>query len=231
MMAYVDRDNSVTTRAKKESIVMFGRQVQFVPVGDKPIQYQCSRCWAIGHRNKECRLAAGVVRCFICRKSHHGNVHNYECTGKYTILGVCSCAFKCLVCGGTDHHAVSPKCPKKAGVQIMKEQWRAIMKRKEEAVKDEEFNKRKNLAPQADRAHHKGKAHVDREWTPAQKEIMVIATNVRASPCPNDNTKTKAGCACCKPPALNLCRIGHSKLSFPLPREDGRTHDSPPGSG
>ena len=141
MMAYVNRDSAVTTRAKKETIVMFGKQVQFVPVRDKPIQYQCSRCWAIGHRNKECRLAVGVVRCFIWGKSHHGNVHNYECAGKHTIPGVCSCSFKCLVCGGADHHAASPKCPKKAGVQITKEQWRAIMKRKEEAAKDEEFSK------------------------------------------------------------------------------------------
>ena len=219
MMAYVDRDNSITAKAKKESIVMFGRQVQFVPVGDKPIQYQCSRCWAIGHRNKECRLAAGVVRCFICGKSHHGNVHNYECVGKHTIPGVCSCAFKCLVCGGTDHHAASPKCPKKAGVQITKEQWRAIMKRKEEAAKDEEFNKRKNLGPQGDRVHHKGKTHVERGWSPAQKEIMNIALNVRASPCPNDSTRTKAGCACCKPPALDYVEAVVRNYPFPSPEK------------
>ena len=219
MMAYVDRDNSVTARAKKESIVMFGRQVQFVPVGDKPIQYQCSRCWAIGHRNKECRLAAGVVRCFICGKSHHGNVHNYECAGKHTIPGVCSCLFKCLVCGGADHHAASPKCPKKAGVQITKEQWRAIMKRKEEAAKDDEFTRRKKLGPQSDRVHHKGKAHVDREWTPAQKEIMEMANNIRASPCPNDDTKTKAGCACCKPPALDYVEAVIRAHPFPSPEK------------
>ena len=219
MMAYVDRDNSVTAKAKKESIVMFGRQVQFVPVGDKPIQYQCSRCWAIGHRNKECRLAAGVVRCFICGKSHHGNVHNYECAGKHVIPGVCSCAFKCLVCGGADHHAASPKCPKKAGVQITKEQWRAIMKRKEEAAKDDEFNKRKNLAPQGERIHHKGKAHTEREWSPAQKEIMEIATEVRVSPCPNDSSKSKAGCACCKPPALDYVEAVVRNYPFPSPEK------------
>ena len=219
MMAYVDRDNSITAKAKKESIVMFGRQVQFVPVGDKPIQYQCSRCWAIGHRNKECRLAAGVVRCFICGKSHHGNVHNYECAGKHVIPGVCSCAFKCLVCGGADHHAASPKCPKKAGVQITKEQWRAIMKRKEESAKDEEFNKRKNLAPQGERIHHKGKSHVDREWTPAQKDIMEIASKVRASPCPNDSSKTKVGCACCKPPALDYVEAVVRNYPFPSPEK------------
>ena len=226
MMAYVDRDNKITTRAKKETIVMFGRQVQFVPVGDKPIQFQCSRCWAIGHRNKECRLAPGVVRCFICGKSHHGNVHNYECTGKHTIPGVCSCAFKCLVCGGADHHAASPKCPKKAGVQITKEQWRAIMKRKEEAMKDEEFNKRKTLAPQDERAHHKGKSHIEREWTPAQKEIMEIASKVRASPCVNDDTKTKAGCACCKPPALDYVEAVVRNYPYPSPEkmEDLMTH-------
>ena len=219
MMAYVDRENKVTAQAKKETIVMFGKQVQFVPVGDKPIQYQCSRCWAIGHRNKECRLAAGVVRCFICGKSHHGNVHNYECAGKHTILGVCSCAFKCLVCGGADHHAASPKCPKKAGVQITKEQWRAIMKRKEEAARDKEFNKRTKLAPQDERVHHKGKAHVEREWMPAQKEIMEIASKVRASPCINDDSKTKAGCACCKPPALDYVEAVVRNYPFPSPEK------------
>ena len=226
MMAYVDRENKVTSRAKKETIVMFGKQVQFVPVGDKPIQFQCSRCWGIGHRNKECRLAPGVVRCFICGKSHHGNVHNYECAGKHTIPGVCSCAFKCLVCGGADHHAASPKCPKKAGVQITKEQWRAIMKRKEEAAKDEEFNKRKTLAPQDEKVHHKGKSHVEREWTPAQKEIMEIASKVRASPCVNDDAKTKAGCACCKPPTLDYVEAVVRNYPYPSPEkmEDLMTH-------
>ena len=226
MMAYVDRENKVTSRAKKETIVMFGKQVQFVPVGDKPIQFQCSRCWAIGHRNKECRLAPGVIRCFICGKSHHGNVHSYECTGKHTIPGVCSCAFKCLVCGGSDHHAASPKCPKKAGVQITKEQWRAIMRRKEEAAKDEEFNKRSTLAPQDERIHHKGKSHVEREWTPAQREIMEIASKVRASPCINDDAKTKAGCACCKPPALDYVEAVVRNYPFPSPEkmEDLMTH-------
>ena len=226
MMAYVDRDNKVMTRAKKETIVMFGKQVQFVPVGDKPIQYQCSRCWVIGHHNKECRLAAGVVHCFICGKSHHSNVHNYECTGKHTIPGVCSCAFKCLVCWGADHHTASPKCPKKAGVQITKEQWRAIMKRKEEAAKDEEFNKRMKLAPQDEKKHHKGKAHVERDWTPAQKEIMDIVSKVRASPCINDNTKTKAGCSCCKPPALDYVEVVVQNYPFPSPEkmEELMTH-------
>ena len=226
MMAYVDRDNKVMTRAKKETIVMFGKQVQFVPVGDKPIQYQCSRCWVIGHHNKECRLAAGVVHCFICGKSHHSNVHNYKCTGKHTIPGVCSCAFKCLVCGGADHHTASPKCPKKAGVQITKEQWRAIMKRKEEAAKDEEFNKRMKLAPQDEKKHHKGKAHVERDWTPAQKEIMDIVSKVRASPCINDNTKTKAGCSCCKPLALDYVEVVVQNYPFPSPEkmEELMTH-------
>ena len=219
MMAYVDRENKVTNRAKKETIVMFGRQVQFVPVGDKPIQYQCSRCWAIGHRNKECRLVAGAIRCFICGKSHHGNVHNYECSGKHVIPGVCSCAFKCLVCGGADHHAASPKCPKKAGVQITKEQWRAIMKRKEEAAKDEEFNRRTKSAPQAARSHHKGKAHTEREWTPAQREVMEIAAKVIASPCANDESKTRAGCACCKPPALDYVEAIVRNYPYPTPEK------------
>ena len=215
MMAYVDRDNLVTNRAKKESIVMFGKQVQFVLVGDKPIQYQCSRCWGIGHRNKECCLAAGVVRCFICGGSHHGNVHNYKCVGKHMVLGVCTCKFKCLMCGGVDHHAASPKCLKKAGVQIMKEQWRAIMKQKEEARKDAEFESCTHIAPQGDRMHHKGKKHIEREWTPVQKEIMEIAAKVQVSPCVNNSTKTKAGCACCKPPTLDYVEVVVRNYPYP----------------
>lgn len=226
MMAYVDWDNQVTNKVKKDSIVMFGKQVQFIPVGDKPIQYQCSRCWGIGHCNKECCLAAGAVRCFVCGQSHHGNVHNYKCAGKHTILGVCPCKFKCLICGGNDHHAASLKCPKKAGVQITKEQWRAIMKRKEEAARDAEFEGCTDLAPQADRVHHKGKKHVERDWTPTQKEIMDIARKVHASPCINDDSKTKAGCGCCKPPGLDYVKAVVRNYPYPSPEkmEDLMTH-------
>ena len=115
MMAYMDRNNKVTNKTKKESIVMFGKQVQFIPIRDKPIQYQCSRCWGISHCNKECLLAAWAVRCFVCGQSHHSNVHNYECAGKHTIPGVCLCKFKCLVCGGGDHHAASPNALRRRG--------------------------------------------------------------------------------------------------------------------
>lgn len=112
------------------------------------------------------------------------------------------------------------------GVQISKEQWKAIMKRKEEAMKDAEFKRCTNLAPQDDRVHHKGKAHIEREWTPAQKEIMNIAAKVHASPCINDSSKTKARCGCCKPPGLDYVEAVIRNYPFPTPEkmEELMTH-------
>ena len=100
------------------------------------------------------------------------------------------------------------------------------MKRKEETAKDEEFSKRTKLAPQDERAHHKGKNHVERDWTPAQKEIMEIALKVRASPCINDDTKTKAGCPCCKPLALDYVEVVIRNYPFHTPEkmEELMTH-------
>ena len=66
MFAYVDKDGETTKKLTKEAIYMFGSQVQFILVGNKPIQVQCSKCWVLGHKFGECKLGEGEIKCFIC---------------------------------------------------------------------------------------------------------------------------------------------------------------------
>ena len=55
---------------------------------------------------------------------------------------------------------------------------------------------------------------------------MEIASKVRASPCANDDTKTKAGCPCCKPPTLDYVEAVVRNYPFPTPEkmEELMTH-------
>ena len=198
MFAYVDKDGETTKKLSKEAIYMFGSQVQFVPVGNKPIQVQCSRCWALGHKFGDCKLGENEVKCFICGGKHHGSTHDYECAGKHKTPGVCDCNFKCLLCGDSKHNAASINCPKKINVLVTKKQWQRIIKEKE-ANKEEV---RTNLAPQGPQVRRHKKTQ-EREWTPAQKDMMEQALKVTAEPCANDGSRTKGGCACCPPPALD----------------------------
>ena len=107
MFAYVDKDGEVTKKLSKEAIYMFGSQVQFITVGNKPIQQQCSKCWVLGHKFGECKLGKDEVKCFVCGGKHHRFTHNYECAGKHKTPGVCNCKFKCMLCGDHKHNAVS----------------------------------------------------------------------------------------------------------------------------
>ena len=198
--AYVDRDNTVTKAATKESVVMFGRQVQFVPVGNKPVTDQCTRCWALGHKNRDCSLVAGVVHCYVCNGSHHGDVHDFECAGKHKTPGVCDCKFKCALCGDTKHNASSIHCPRKAGVRLTKNQWRGIEKRKN-LSKEEIFESCTKLAPQA--ITNQNKNGGKREWTPAQEDMVTQAKNAIFPPCTNDTNISSALCLCCKVPELS----------------------------
>ena len=198
MFAYVDKDGETTKKLSKEAIYMFGSQVQFVPVGNKPIQTQCSKCWALGHKFGECKLGENEVKCFICGGKHHGSTHDYECAGKHKTPGVCDCNFKCLLCGDPKHNAASINCPKKINVLVTKKQWQRIVKEKE-ANKEQV---RTNLAPQGPQVRRHKKTQ-EREWTPAQKDMMEQALKVTAEPCANDSSRTKGGCACCPPPAID----------------------------
>ena len=192
--AYVDRNNEVTKAATKESIVMFSRQVQFVPVGNKPVTDQCTRCWALGHKNRDCKLVARVVRCYVCNGSHHGDIHDFECAGKHKSPGVCDCKFKCALCGDTKHNASSIHCPRKAGVRLTKNQWKGIEKRKN-LSNEEIFENRTKLALQASTGQGKLKK---REWTPAQEDMITQAKNAIFPPCANNTDMSSALCLCCK---------------------------------
>ena len=217
MFAYVDKDRETTKKLSKEAIYMFGSQVQFVPVGNKPIQVQCSKCWALGHKFGECKLGEAEVKCFICGGKHHGSTHDYECAGKHRTPGVCDCNFKCLLCGDSKHNAASINCPKKINVLVTKKQWQRIVKEKE-ANKEEV---RTNLAPQGPQVRRHKKTQ-EREWTPAQKDMMEQAMKVTAEPCANDSSRTKGGCGCCPPPVLDYEEAIVRCYAHPTPDELAR---------
>ena len=202
MFAYVDKDGETTKKLSKEAIYMFGSQVQFVPVGNKPIQQQCSKCWALGHKFGECKLKDDEVKCFICGGKHHGSTHDFECAGKHKTPGVCDCKFKCMLCGDHKHNAASINCPKKINVLVTKKQWMRIEKEKRGEEKGGNREQRTQLAPQNPQVRRHKKTQ-EREWTPAQKDMMGQALKVIAEPCANDSSRTKGGCACCPPPAID----------------------------
>ena len=145
MFAYIDKDRETTKKLSKEAIYMFGSQVQFVPVGNKPIQVQCSKCWSLGHKFGDCKLGKGEVKCFICGGKHHGSTHDYECTGKHKTPRVCDCKHKCMLCGDTKHNTASIYCPKKINVLVTKKQWLRVIK--EKGAKQE--GEHTQLVPQA----------------------------------------------------------------------------------
>ena len=196
MFAYVDKDGETTKKLSKEAIYMFGSQVQFVPVGNKPIQVQCSKCWLLGHKFGDCKLGEGEVKCFVCGGKHHGSTHDYECRGKHKTPGVCDCKHKCMLCGDTKHNMASIYCPKKINVLVTKKQWLRVIK--EKGAKQE--GEHTQLVPQAPQVRRHKKT-AEREWTPTQKDMMEQAMKVTVEPCANDNTRLKGGCACCPPPS------------------------------
>lgn len=128
-------------------------------------------------------------------------MHNFECTGKHKSLGVCDCKFKCSLCGDSKHNTASINCPKKAGICITRNQWKAIQKRKSQQPKNA-FEGRSKLAPQA--SNTKGKDEVNvREWMPAQTDMVRQAKLVTFPSCTNDSGKSSALCTCCKVPELS----------------------------
>ena len=135
----------------------------------------------------------------MCNGSHHGDVHDFECTGKHKSPGVCDCKFKCALCGDTKHNASSIHCPRKAGVRLTKNQWKGIEKRKN-LSKEEIFEQCTKLAPQATTTQ--GKAG-KREWTPAQEDMVRQAQNAIFPQCSNNQNMSSALCTCCKVPELS----------------------------
>ena len=68
-----------------------------------------------------------------------------------------------------------------------------------EGKKDEECTQ---LAPQAPQVRRHKKTQ-EREWTPAQKDMMEQAMKVTVEPCANNSSRSKGGCACCPPPTID----------------------------
>ena len=124
--AYIDDEsNTITKRVSKSKVAMFGEFVPFIPVGDKAVSQQCTRCWKLGHLTRYCTSASEL--CFICNGSHDGTPHNFHCAAKtHKSLGVCDCKLSCSVCKGEGHTARSIKCPLKPNVPIPKAFWNKV---------------------------------------------------------------------------------------------------------
>ena len=108
--AYVEKDKTVTQRAIREGVCMFGRQVQFVHCGAAPSLKQCSRCHSLSHFARQCKLPVGAVRCARCGGDHETKTHDFNCAGPHRTL-TCDCPLVCILCKQKGHHAWSKTCP------------------------------------------------------------------------------------------------------------------------
>ena len=113
VIAYVDRDGSLSRDIGRMGVHMYGARVPFVVLGDRPTFVQCGRCHMLDHSTENCRLRAGTLRCYICGGGHDGDQHARSCPGSHAVAGRCECRFKCLLCNKTGHHARSHKCPRR----------------------------------------------------------------------------------------------------------------------
>ena len=113
VLAYVDKDGSLSRDIGRMGVHMYGARVPFVVLGDRPTFTQCGRCHMLDHSTENCRLKAGTLRCYICGGGHDGDHHARSCPGSHAVAGRCECRFKCLLCNKTGHHARSHKCPKR----------------------------------------------------------------------------------------------------------------------
>ncbi|KAH9030200.1 hypothetical protein EDB85DRAFT_1891671 [Lactarius pseudohatsudake] len=112
--AMEDPTGAVMQAAMAGPVSMFSYQVKFVPCGDLPTLIQCGRCYMIGHctNDKACKWHTDQIRCQCCGLDHHIDDHHFECPNQHTVLGVCKCKYKCLLCGEMGHDAHSRKCSK-----------------------------------------------------------------------------------------------------------------------
>ncbi|KAN0130607.1 hypothetical protein V8E53_011581, partial [Lactarius tabidus] len=115
LMAIVDKDRSLVRSIQANNIHMFGRQVKFVVIGDRPALIQCGRCHLLGHNTRSplCKTPPHAVRCYKCSGPHHAQQHAFYCKGKHTDARHCNCKLKCILCGNFGHHAQSRQCPKR----------------------------------------------------------------------------------------------------------------------
>ena len=196
--AYIDDDStSVTKRAQKSKIAMFGEFVPFVPVGDKAVSQQCTRCWKLGHIAKYCSSAAEI--CFICGGNHEGTPHNFHCPSKsHKVMGVCDCKVTCLVCKQDGHSARSIKCPLKPNVPIPKNFWSKVKRGLIDPVSGFDI-------PQTSQPKKEGKPTSTDKIPNVPLAVQLRRKLIReaiTSPCKNDANKNNLQCLCCAGPSM-----------------------------
>jgi hypothetical protein len=118
LFAYEDVDSSLTQNALEQGVAMFGYQVKFVPVGDKPRLIQCGQCHELGHFDGDpiCKIAYNQLWCVRCGGAHSHDDHAFNCprAASHCVADLCKCVFPCLLCGKPGHNAQNSrnKCAK-----------------------------------------------------------------------------------------------------------------------
>ena len=196
--AYIDDDStSVTKKAQKSKIAMFGEFVPFIPVGDKAVSQQCTRCWKLGHIAKYCSSAVEI--CFVCGGSHDGTPHNFHCPSKsHKVMGVCDCKVSCLVCKQDGHSARSIKCPLKPNVPIPKNFWSKVKRGMIDPVTGFDI-------PQTSQPKKTNKTISTDKISDVPLAVQLRRKLIReaiTSPCKNDANKNNLQCLCCAGPSM-----------------------------
>ena len=207
--AYIDDDlGSITKNASKSKLAMFGEFVPFIPVGDKAVSQQCTKCWKLGHVTRYCTSATEL--CFVCNGSHEGSPHNFHCAAKtHKTLGICDCKLTCSVCKGEGHTARAIKCPLKPNVPIPKAFWNKVKR----GLVDPNTGLDTAGAPKPSRPKtHDSKgvpnfaaftnADGVKEISLAVKYRRKLIRKAITHKCANDSTKNNLQCLCCAPPKI-----------------------------
>jgi hypothetical protein len=218
-VAYIDDGNIISQCATKEGVYMFGRQISFIHCGDSPTLVQCSRCHMLGHyaTSARCKAPINTIKCFRCGAAHDGRQHDYECTKTHKVLGKCDCILKCLLCGGTDHHCCSQKCPKRGPGP-------SSIAKLPELSRSDETRSTARTGDTEPRQKQQKKAH-----KPKEQRIPYTnhdaAMKVPAGVCANDLEQSNILCSCC--PFPSLISFIHCYLGAPEPDANVTSHSRP----
>ena len=207
--AYIDDEsNSITNRASKSKVAMFREFVPFVPVGDKAVSQQCTKCWKLGHLMRYCTSVEEL--CFVCNGSHNGTPHNFHCiTKSHKSFGKCDCKLSCSLCKGEGHTARSIKCPLKPNVPIPKVFWNKVKRGLIDPVTglDNVNILAKVTSANCDKEgvpNFTSFTNVDgvKEISLAVKYRRKLICEAITHKCANDSTKNNLQCLCCAPPKI-----------------------------
>ena len=196
--AYIDNNSTlVTKKAQKSKIAMFGEFVPFIPVGNKAVSQQCTRCWKLGHIAKYCSSIAEI--CFVCGGSHDGTPHNFHCPSKsHKVMGICDCKVTCLVCKQDGHSARSIKCPLKPNVPIPKNFWSKVKRGMIDPATGFDI-------PQMSQPKKSNKTVLTEKIPDVSLATQLRRKLIReaiTSPCKNDANKNNLQCLCCARPSM-----------------------------